>query len=193
MKTKLCALIVGIFIICPFASPVSGALIEYTDIAVLSAIVDNDPDYILNDADNVKNLFGGYEDEWFVFSHTADITFEKNTLRGEGTLTFEYLQPNTVFGATWGKVQSNTSFEVFSGDITLGIFGDNDIPSGKGKHFFGVRGDAGEIITKVIVNLDGARLRDPIHNAPVPEPTTILLLGSGLAGLVTFRKRFRRK
>jgi hypothetical protein len=30
------------------------------------------------------------------------------------------------------------------------------------------------------------------NSAPVPEPSTILLLGSGLAGLVVFRKRFNK-
>ena len=41
MKFRFFALIVGIFIICPFASPVNGDMIKYYDLEVLSAIVDN--------------------------------------------------------------------------------------------------------------------------------------------------------
>lgn len=40
---------------------------------------------------------------------------------------------------------------------------------------------------------DGSPYGDPLPSDPVPEPTTMLLLGSGLVGLAGFRRRFRKR
>jgi hypothetical protein len=45
-------------------------------------------------------------------------------------------------------------------------------------------GDEGTVIDKIMF--------DTGTSAPIPEPTTILLLGSGLIGLVEFRRKFRK-
>jgi hypothetical protein len=54
--------------------------------------------------------------------------------------------------------------------------------------------DIGNVQVLNLVNLNGGRAQDQLVLAPVPEPSTILLIGSGLIGFGIFgRKRFRRK
>ena len=71
MKLRFFAFIVGILIICPFASPVSGTLMLYDDnMDALVTDVNNDPDYILHEPDNVRDLFfadpSPYEDDYCI-------------------------------------------------------------------------------------------------------------------------------
>jgi hypothetical protein len=39
---------------------------------------------------------------------------------------------------------------------------------------------------------NGKSYTNPLSQTPVPEPTTILLLGSGLVGLAGFRRKFKK-
>jgi len=48
---------------------------------------------------------------------------------------------------------------------------------------------------KVVINLDvaGNYIEGTPLSNPIPEPTTILLLGSGLVGLAGFRKKSTKR
>lgn len=204
MKFKYFALIAAILVIFPFAGAANATLIEYNNIDELSAVVANDPNYILDAPIQTKILLndsGGYEDEWLNFSYEGDITIVQNTISGLADLTFVYKQANTIFGADWVNyvskkaedVNTTSSFDVYTeGNALPTTF---NIPTyyNQGKHFYGIRGDEGELITRVVVHLDGATLSNPVHNLPVPEPSTLLLLGSGALGLSIFRRKFRKK
>jgi hypothetical protein len=61
--------------------------------------------------------------------------------------------------------------------------------------FFGVTTTDGDFIGSVMVTLaDGVTVSEVWHNNPVPEPTTLLLLGSCLMALVGLgRKKLFKK
>jgi hypothetical protein len=191
MKLRFTTLIVATLLIFSLASPASGTLIIYTDKDTLLSTFENDPDFIF-DEESLNNLVSnGYENEWLVLTISEGITLHGNSLEGTGTLLFDFKQPNTTFGATWLNDTVGTSFEVLGNTYYIPV-----VVNGGGNplnQFFGVRGDDDEMIEAVMVNLvGGASISGMAHNNPVPEPATMLLLGTGLIGLAGFRKKFKK-
>lgn len=104
--------------------------------------------------------------------------------------------------ATWDNVLWNTEIEPGSNPKIFSVidFTFNIIPFGSGQplypgdisYVFGAISDREPFITMANLRDDGGEASPQVY-APVLEPSTLLLLGSGLAGLVVFRKRLKGK
>jgi hypothetical protein len=198
MKTRFYFLVALIMILTAFSKPSGASLIVYQNLDDLKSTFINDSDYVMTEF-NLKHLSGG--SEWFNLTTNGEISFDGKSLTGVGTLRFEFTSNNTTFGATWLDVrQDSTLFKVYGSDEalldTFVVPINRTNPKGKSlPQFFGIRGNEGELISMVEVELGGATLRDLVHNHPdVPEPGTVLLLGSGVFGLCFLgRKKFHKK
>ena len=102
---------------------------------------------------------------------------------------------------------SAIGFDVFPGfvapgQILISVFDSVDAPMGRfpilaspGGTFFGVvsgSGRIGRMNVDTVAEVEGGLVDDVAFGAPIPEPATILLMGTGLAGLGAFARRGRK-
>lgn len=166
--------------------------LDYGITASKGYVISNDS--FPNSIDSVGQNDGKSGHSWF--SSAPDVTMQD-------TLSFTFASPITVVGIVWtdGDPLNPTSFEAFRGTESLGKIGpvylgdSNFLGDNIEDRFFGVQDLDG--ITSIAFHYFSGIEVDHIQygcapSVPVPEPTTMLLFGIGIAGLVGARLRRKK-
>lgn len=111
------------------------------------------------------------------FADNSSIHYPESNSKFYGNNVLGYLAPNSFYTVTLDLTNLGTNIGF------IGVFGNEDLSN------LLLDGDL-DVVYHDDAFIHSARLQ--IEGTPVPEPTTMLLLGSGLIGLVAFRKKLKK-
>jgi hypothetical protein len=141
-------------------------------------------------ASNSHSVTQTFQSTGLQYADMVDLSFDvlDNSLNGNNTINWNVLINNTQVGIwSWGGAngegQANLSFSfvdiIGEGNYIIAMQVASDVVPGGGSIALGLDGR---------MTLYG----DSGSAAPVPEPASVLLLGIGLVGVATIKKRLSR-
>ncbi len=141
------------------------------------------------------------DDDWQIYNMTG-VYLDNGTYANHGfqSLTVDFATDVNAFGFNWGMAEAWATWTLSAYDATDSIIDSRGLPNGSfSGEFYGLAtaGISYAVIQQTSGDYDWIGIDNFTYvssGAPVPEPSTILLMGVGLLGLVGYsRKRLIKK
>ncbi len=163
-------------------------------------------DIVSGSADGLYSAPGGVDGINKDTTNYVTVPFPTPGITGNGFVEVTGLPTSNYFGLWWGSIDTYNTFsftfnglstgESVTGSTVLGIGtpSGNQLAAGSNHYvnFLGLQDFNGFVMASTQYAFEADNIAIGFNPSRVPEPTTMLLLGLGLVGLVGVRRKFQK-